>query len=168
MKNIKPLMTILALSLTPLAFAAGTHNTPHDSMYSTGRVQGGGGHWMAPAREQNRANPIEATAASIKKGSQLYHQKCVSCHGPNAEGDGMAGMMLEPKPANLRAMVGQHPDGDFAWKIREGRGPMPAWKDQLSDQQVWHLVNYIQNLDEKPLSGDGQTTGHGDGHGHGH
>jgi mono/diheme cytochrome c family protein len=39
-----------------------------------------------------------------------------------------------------------HPAGDLAWKIAEGRGPMPGWKDWFSDTEIWHLVNFIQSL----------------------
>lgn len=43
-------------------------------------------------------------------------------------------------------MAGGHPDGDFAWKIKNGRGEMPAWEEDLEEIEVWHLVNYIQSL----------------------
>lgn len=64
-------------------------------------------------------------------------------------GDGPAAATLNPKPANLVAMSGGHPDGDFAWKIKNGRGAMPAWKSILKENQVWDLVNYIQALNPK-------------------
>jgi mono/diheme cytochrome c family protein len=43
-------------------------------------------------------------------------------------------------------MAGMHTDGDIAWKIENGRGPMPAWKNILNHDQIWDLVNYIQSL----------------------
>jgi mono/diheme cytochrome c family protein len=43
-------------------------------------------------------------------------------------------------------MAGQHPVGDLAWKIENGRGVMPAWKGILSESQIWDLVNYIKSL----------------------
>ncbi len=45
-----------------------------------------------------------------------------------------AGVALNPKPADLTALAGQHPDGDFAWKIANGRGPMPAWERSLEGE----------------------------------
>ncbi len=44
-------------------------------------------------------------------------------------------------------MAGHHPDGDFAWKITNGRGPMPGWKGTLTDEQIWNVVNFIQSLE---------------------
>jgi mono/diheme cytochrome c family protein len=43
-------------------------------------------------------------------------------------------------------MAGHHPDGDIAWKIANGRGPMPAWKETLSQKDIWHLTNFVQSL----------------------
>lgn len=120
-------------------------------------------HWMSPAADGAQKNPVAVTADSIAEGSKLYQANCTACHGKNAEGDGMAGMMLNPKPSNLRAMSGGHPDGDFAYKIREGRGSMPGWKDSLEEKQVWHLVNYIQTLNDRPIKA---KEGHDDEHSH--
>jgi len=116
-------------------------------------------HWMSPKAEAMKKNPVASSSKSIAKGSQLYQTNCAVCHGANAEGDGMAGMMLNPKPANLRAMSGGHPDGDFAFKIREGRGSMPAWKNTLNEKEIWHLVNYIQNLSEPSEKAEGHHAG---------
>ncbi|MDH3371688.1 MAG: cytochrome c, partial [Gammaproteobacteria bacterium] len=57
-----------------------------------------------------------------------------------------AGKALKPKPANLVAMAGGHSDGDYAWKIENGRGPMPGWKSALTQNQIWDVVNYVQSL----------------------
>lgn len=104
------------------------------------------GHWMAPEAAAKRPNPVKASNASRKRGQELFATNCVSCHGAAGRGDGSAGAALNPKPADLAAMAGQHPDGDFAWKIAEGRGPMPAWKEILAEKEIWDLVNYIQAL----------------------
>ena len=106
----------------------------------------GAGHWMAPPAEASKKNPVDSSSESIAQGKMLYSQYCSSCHGPTAEGDGPAASALNPKPTNLKMMSGHHPDGDFAWKIKNGRGAMPAWDKTLNDTQVWHLVNYIQSL----------------------
>ena len=37
-------------------------------------------------------------------------------------------------------------DGSLFWKMTNGRGPMPSWRDTLSDQERWQLVNYIRKL----------------------
>lgn len=166
MKITNTLLTIFTLSISSTAFAGGTHDDMHNSMHGGGHS--GAAHWMAPPSEAALENPIVSSADSINKGQQLFQQNCASCHGVNADGKGMAGMMLNPKPADLRAMSGAHPDGDFAWKIREGRGAMPSWKNQLNDDQVWHLVNFIQNLSQQPEGGKVENIGHDHEEGHAH
>ncbi len=104
------------------------------------------GHWMAPEDAVKRENPVAASAESRVRGKQLYAANCASCHGAAGRGDGPVGAALKPKPANLAAMAGQHPDGDFAWKIANGRGTMPAWKGTLTENQIWDLVNFVQGL----------------------
>lgn len=162
MKKIQVITLVLTISTTPMAFAAGDRDHMHDSGSSHSDMA----HWMAPAAEAARKNPVKPTADSIKEGAQLYQNNCVSCHGANADGNGMAGMMLNPRPSNLRVMSGTHPDGDFAYKIREGRGAMPSWKKTLKKDQVWHLVNYIQALSKQPAVTNIKDDGHDHQHTH--
>ncbi|MCK4707357.1 MAG: cytochrome c [Gammaproteobacteria bacterium] len=164
MRN-KQLLTLFVLcSASSMAFASGMHGGGHDSGQKSMPM---GAHWMAPTAEAAKINPVKRTDNSIEKGAKLYQQNCVSCHGENADGNGMAGMMLSPKPANLRDMSGGHPDGDFAYKIKQGRGAMPAWKNTFNDNQVWHLVNFIQTLNERPVANKAGDNGHSDDHSHG-
>lgn len=103
-------------------------------------------HWMAPAEAAKRRNPVAASRASIERGRKLFQSHCVTCHGAQGRGDGPAAAALNPQPADLTVMAGQHPDGDFAWKIANGRGAMPAWKSRLKPNQIWDLVNFIQGM----------------------
>lgn len=111
-------------------------------------------HWKAPVQMTERINPVKKTPESIYRGKELYEKKCVSCHGPAGRGDGPVASALKQKPADLTAMAGHHPDGDFAWKIAEGRGAMPGWKETLTGEQIWDLVNFIQNLEKKGTDKD--------------
>ena len=145
-----------------------TFTMPFTSAWSAGEHEGGHGgdnqaHWMSPVEAQNRHNPVSMSQHSVQQGRQLFVKNCVSCHGQNAEGDGPASAAMTPKPTNLKAMSGNHSDGDFAWKIAHGRGAMPPWKDTLSENQIWHLVNYIQSL-----GGDNSSMADHAGHQHAH
>ena len=152
--NITVLFITIIMSFTSV-LAAGTHSGGHEGHSAS--------HWASPPGEANRENPVMADHHSIETGAGLFQQYCSSCHGTNADGKGPAGMALNPPPTNLVAMSGHHPDGDFAWKIKNGRGAMPAWDQTFDDTEVWHLVNFIQSLEGEKLSmGD-----HGE-HQHGH
>ena len=51
---------------------------------------------------------------------------------------------LDIDAPNLKQRLKTHTDGDFFWKIDEGRGDMPSFKDELSNEQKWHIINYIR------------------------
>lgn len=106
----------------------------------------GGAHWMAPPDAAARKNPVRADKASRARGKKLYAANCASCHGASGKGDGPAGASLTPRPSDLATMAPQHPPGDLAWKIENGRGAMPAWKGTLSQTEIWDVVNYLQSF----------------------
>jgi mono/diheme cytochrome c family protein len=156
--------TILLLGVTYVGlFTAGAAlgDAGHNHKAATTTASAADAHWMAPADAAQRKNPMAADAASIARGRQLYQANCASCHGAGGKGDGPAAAALKPKPADLTAMAGSHPDGDFAWKIANGRGPMPGWKSVLSEAQIWDTVNFIQSLAPR-ASGHDHAPGHGD------
>lgn len=141
------LLTLIGLPCSALA-GAGTEGMDHSKMKMDGQGDAAAtsGHWMAPEDAAKRPNPVTADRASRQRGRKLFAANCASCHGRAARGDGPAGVALNPKPADLTVMAGQHPDGDFAWKIANGRGSMPAWNAQLSEKNIWDLVNFINSL----------------------
>ena len=63
-------------------------------------------------------------------------------------GDGPGAIGLTPPPADLRVHVPLHPAGQTYLFITNGfpGTAMPAWKEQLSEQQRWDLVNYLKVL----------------------
>ena len=119
---------------------------------------------MAPQSAQTLENPVPKTKANLQAAAALFQQNCMQCHGATGEGNGTMAKHLPKPPANLRAMAGQHPDGDFFWKIKHGRGAMPGFGGKLTDEQIWQLVNYIQAL---PFMGPQKPTPFDLTHGHG-
>jgi len=102
--------------------------------------------WKAPREGADRPNPVAGDQDSVARGKQLFQQYCALCHGKQALGDGTLAKNLKVRPTNLVQRAGHHSDGDFAWKIANGRGEMPPFKDQLTENQIWDLVNFIQGL----------------------
>ena len=102
--------------------------------------------WKAPKEASERQNPVPKGQDSIERGEVLYRKYCASCHGKSGQGDGPLAHNLKPKPADLVERAAHHSNGDFAWKITNGRGAMPAFKDQMSEDEIWDLTNFIKNL----------------------
>ena len=91
-------------------------------------------------------NPVERTPESVERGAALFAANCASCHGDTGAGDGPLADTLPAPPANFTVHVPFHPDGVlFAWITDGIRGTgMPAWRNQLSEQQRWDLVNFLR------------------------
>ena len=100
-------------------------------------------------------NPIPPNAASIATGETLYQANCVACHGEGGKGDGPVGLTLSPRPADLTVHTapGVHPDGQlYDWITNgfPGNNTMPAWRERLTNEERWHIVNYIRTLNTTP------------------
>ena len=95
-------------------------------------------------------NPFPPTPDSLETGAATYIQVCQACHGEGGRGDGPAGVALDPPPADLVVHVPLHPEADLFRFIREGipgTGMAPLG-NQLTEEQIWHVVNYIRTLEE--------------------
>ncbi len=94
--------------------------------------------------------PKETLEASILRGDIVFHNYCILCHGVNADGQGRAARLYTPKPANLRKSMA--PDQYKEMIIRKGGAAigrskfMPPWGDELTDEQVSDLVNYLRTI----------------------
>jgi mono/diheme cytochrome c family protein len=96
-------------------------------------------------------NPYEATENSVAQGANLYAANCSVCHGENGEGDGPTAEALDPKPANLHEdHVQSLTDGALFHIITHGRPEtaMPAWENQLSEEERWHVINFLRTFQE--------------------
>jgi mono/diheme cytochrome c family protein len=102
--------------------------------------------WKAPSEAAEIYNPVEYSEPSIAQGGKLYDARCAGCHGTEGKGDGRFAKNLDPKPANLVERLKDHSEGDFFWKISYGRGPMPGFKNQLSEKKIWDVINYIKSF----------------------
>ena len=94
-------------------------------------------------------NPIYPDSNSISQGRTLFAQNCAVCHGRS--GVPPAGLDLDPYPLDLTVHVPQHSDGQLHKFIANGvaGSAMRAWSKgdgALTDEQIWHLVNFLRTL----------------------
>ena len=101
--------------------------------------------WMAPKVFSFQKNPIPYSAESISQGEELYLDNCAACHGDTGKGLSAKEVNLKKSPPNLLKRLATHSDGDFFWKIGEGRGEMPSFKGDLEDKDVWDIINYLRS-----------------------
>jgi sulfur oxidation c-type cytochrome SoxX len=105
------------------------------------------------ARQIPDTNPVAVDAASIKRGEQIFMQRCTGCHGKKADGKGPNSIDMLPRPRNLR-------NADFVNAINDRRmfesilygvqgTAMPPWVDYgLTPKDVGDLVNYLRSFNK--------------------
>jgi mono/diheme cytochrome c family protein len=104
--------------------------------------------WVAPDDAKKVKNPVPPTPETLTAAQDVFTDNCVLCHGEKGMGDGPGAKAIKVKPANFAdaKMMATETDGSLYWKMTNGRGPMPSWKDVLTDKERWELVGYIRKL----------------------
>lgn len=107
--------------------------------------------WSAPARAKNLKNPFPATAEALAGSGMDYAAHCQNCHGANGDGRGERAERLSVAPADFgdSHAMGLRTDGELFWMITEGHKPMPAFRGTMTDEQRWHLVDYVRAFAKK-------------------
>jgi len=105
--------------------------------------------WIAPEEAKKMKNPIKMTKDSIQRGKEIYEKKCALCHGVDGGGEGPASAGLNPKPTSFKGLHGhggQFSDGEHFWKITTGKGGMPSFDKDLTVEERWYVINYINTF----------------------
>jgi mono/diheme cytochrome c family protein len=115
---------------------------------------------LARAAAQKLATaPPEADEAVLVGGAEIYRDKCAACHGFYKKSVPFAAHMLpsapqlwEPRPKSDVVGVSNVPPAESYWKIANGvrMSGMPAYKDLLTDHEIWEVVQLLANAN-KPL-----------------
>lgn len=108
--------------------------------------------WELPDDADKTKNPVASTPESIAKGKEFYLDRkgnCVFCHGETGSGNEANLPRLRRKPADIsnKERMAAMTDGELFWKISKGiRGIMPGRENTMSEEERWHVVNYIRTL----------------------
>ena len=100
-------------------------------------------------------NPREGEAAAGTDGNaeaaELFRWNCSHCHGMAGAGDGRVNAFLEaysyvPVPDLSDEATVEKTDGDIYGIVTDGVLVMPAFKNLLSPEDRWLLVDYVREL----------------------
>lgn len=86
--------------------------------------------------------------AQIAKGARGYAEDCVGCHGgpeiPIFEG----ARAMNPEPPELVKTAGDWKPNELFWITKHGirMTGMPAWGKEISDDEIWSDVAFMQKL----------------------
>jgi mono/diheme cytochrome c family protein len=103
--------------------------------------------------------PARAGTVSLADGAALYAAQCASCHGANLKGQanwrqrGPDGLLPAP-PHDASGHTWHHPDQQLFAITKYGtealiggdyKSSMRGFADDLSDDQIWAVLRYIQS-----------------------
>ena len=92
--------------------------------------------WNVPAEAAKMANPVEFDDEGLSIAKELYKKHCTSCHGKEGFGDGVkAAELATPSGDFSEDEFQSQTDGSIYYKITEGRGDMPMYKEKIDYEE---------------------------------
>ncbi|MDX1458749.1 MAG: cytochrome c [Marinobacter sp.] len=172
--------TVAAFGITGFGFIySGAYNVAASEDHSAI------GNWVM---HQTMHNSVEARAdeltvpenltdvTMIENGARAYDALCSACHLKPGQAESLLREGLNPTPPNL-INAGHWGPAEQFWIIKHGvkMTGMPAWGGSHSDQELWELTAFLQELPKlsseqysalvTPPAGEAM---HDDGHDHDH
>lgn len=104
-------------------------------------------------------NPIPYSEEVVGEGKAVYEKFCIQCHGKEGKGDGPVAQNPRwpgPPPA-YDGRIKDLPEGKIFYSIHYGKNLMGSHAAQISQEDRWKLVYYVQKLqghDLEKMHGD--------------
>ena len=109
--------------------------------------------WILPPDADDTKNPHAVDAKLLADGKAIYTDKCQRCHGPGGLGDGPDADPDYQEDMDLTnpKRAARNSDGVVFYKVSNGRRrpKMPAFREELTEHQLWAVVAYTQSLRRK-------------------
>ena len=96
----------------------------------------------------NRKEFVIADSKSYE--ASLYRQNCAICHGNEAYGKEIDGKLV---PSLRYGEIEKKSEEEIYHQIKEGKLPMPGFKNQLTEKEIRQVVQFIR----RDLQGKQQT-----------
>ena len=78
-------------------------------------------------------------------GADVYKAKCATCHGQDGSGNTPVGKSLQV--ADLRsAAVQSKSDAELIQSVTEGKGNMPGFKGNITDDEIHAVVTFVRTF----------------------
>ncbi len=82
-------------------------------------------------------------SADQKDMKVFYLRSCAACHGQDGSARGASGQKLPGRVLNDSRWQAHEKDADLVHSILKGKGGMPAYQSQLTDEEAQKLVAEI-------------------------
>lgn len=103
--------------------------------------------WSVPAENMAKNSPFAFSDSTRKAGAELYNTNCKSCHGDPGKNNVIKLVPIPPDPASDKMQ--SNSDGGLQFKLSQGRGLMPSFKNTLSTTDIWRVISYIRSYNDK-------------------
>lgn len=103
--------------------------------------------WVVPAENEGKKSPFAFSDSTRKAGADIYVANCKSCHGDPGKNNVIQLVPIPPDPASAKMQANS--DGALQYKLLQGRGTMPSFKNTLTPTDLWIVISYIRGFNEK-------------------
>ena len=100
-------------------------------------------------------DPFPGTKEVTDKGKMLYDKFCTHCHGSTGGGDGLVGGKLPGPPPAYNGALKDLPEGKMFHTLQYGKGNMGSHASQLTPDERWQIIRYVQTLQGKKFDAGG-------------
>ena len=73
--------------------------------------------------------------------ASIFRQNCAICHGQEANGKEMDGKLI---PSLRYGEAEKLTEEQIYQQISNGKLPMPSFRSQLSEKEIWQMVKFIK------------------------
>ena len=112
----------------PLIFAAAIAVVAFSALRSTGVAQ-----------NQQSAEDVGISSASMKTGAAIFASNCAACHQPNGKGTDVF-----PALAGSKLVTAADPTAMIT-RIEHGKDMMPSWRSKLSNAEIAAVATYVRS-----------------------
>jgi mono/diheme cytochrome c family protein len=108
-------------------------------------------------------DPFPATEDIQNQGMQLFNIYCIHCHGKEGMGDGTVAQKLPgPPPPYSGPQLRNITEGEMFQTLEYGKNLMGSHASQLTVDQRWKIIRYVQVLQKKGQKDTANTTASAD------
>lgn len=103
-------------------------------------------------RAPNIKNPVDSSNVNLLAGMKVYQTNCAGCHGDVSHPHGPLADVFYPRAPQFVEDSPDMPENQNFYIVQHGirLSGMPAWRQTLSDQQMWQVTTFLSHMDKLP------------------
>ena len=113
-------------------------------MLSLAATRGLAQAWTVPDDQKGEMATFVFTPEVVQKGSVVFAKNCQSCHGIPGKANWAK---ITPEPGDPATdKFAKNTDGELFYKISNGRGAMPQFRNILGEEERWDVIAYMRSF----------------------